>query len=236
MNPSGSHYQVLGIATHASEDEIKSAYRKLARTYHPDLNPQRPRTAHDRFRRLQEAYDVLSDPISRQRYDQSLGVKQATSPGNEIKNTETYSSVRRVHLDHEDTEKRWPDWLNWRFIGGLLLSIFSASWLVYIVNFTPLALRRARNEATIALYVFLVGLGLIVFDTFSINRRPQKRELEEEALRAEILAMLPDAHESQRGLNEYLYQTMGKPGILSLQLNELQRVKEYLQRRIDERR
>lgn len=234
MNPSGSHYQVLGIATHASEDEIKSAYRKLARTYHPDLNPQRPKTAHDRFRRLQEAYDVLSDPVSRQRYDQSLGIHQVNPPSDEVEATRTDSSAWRVPIDYQDTGEKWLGWFNWRFIGGLLLSILSASWVVYIVNFPPPGFNRARGRATIALILFFLGLGLILLDTFSTDPPPEKRELED-SLREEILAMLPAARESQRGLNEYVYQTMGKPGILSLQLTELQRVKEYLQRRIDER-
>jgi curved DNA-binding protein len=60
-------YEILGMASSASQDEIQRAYRKLARKYHPDVNkdPQ----AEERFKEISEAYDVLSDPDTRKRYD-----------------------------------------------------------------------------------------------------------------------------------------------------------------------
>lgn len=63
------YYEVLGVKRGASEDEIKKAYRKLARKFHPDLNPG-DKAAEDRFKQLQEAYDVLSDAENRKLYDQ----------------------------------------------------------------------------------------------------------------------------------------------------------------------
>jgi curved DNA-binding protein len=60
-------YQVLGVPRDASQDEIQRAYRKLARTYHPDVNSDP--AAEDRFKKISEAYDVLSDPQTRRRYD-----------------------------------------------------------------------------------------------------------------------------------------------------------------------
>jgi curved DNA-binding protein len=60
-------YQILGVSRDASQDEIQRAYRKLARTYHPDIN--RDPGAEDRFKEVSEAYDVLSDPQTRRRYD-----------------------------------------------------------------------------------------------------------------------------------------------------------------------
>jgi DnaJ-class molecular chaperone len=63
------YYEVLGIKRGASEDQIKQAYRKLARKFHPDLNPA-DKSAEEQFKGLQEAYDVLSDPENRKLYDQ----------------------------------------------------------------------------------------------------------------------------------------------------------------------
>jgi curved DNA-binding protein len=60
-------YQILGVSRSASQDEIQSAYRKLARTYHPDVN--KDPDAEERFKEVSEAYDVLSDPEQRRRYD-----------------------------------------------------------------------------------------------------------------------------------------------------------------------
>jgi curved DNA-binding protein len=60
-------YQVLGVPRDAKQDEIQRAYRKLARTYHPDVNSDPG--AEERFKEISEAYDVLSDPETRRRYD-----------------------------------------------------------------------------------------------------------------------------------------------------------------------
>ena len=61
------HYEVLGVSRDASPEEIKKAYRRLARELHPDVNPGEE--ASERFKLVTHAYDVLSDPEQRQRYD-----------------------------------------------------------------------------------------------------------------------------------------------------------------------
>ena len=63
------YYEVLGVPRTATADEIKQAYRRLARKHHPDVNPG-DTTAEETFKRIGEAYHVLSDPESRRRYDQ----------------------------------------------------------------------------------------------------------------------------------------------------------------------
>ena len=63
------YYEVLGVQKNASADEIKKAYRKTAKQYHPDLNPG-DKTAEEKFKECNEAYEVLSDPEKKSRYDQ----------------------------------------------------------------------------------------------------------------------------------------------------------------------
>ncbi len=63
------YYDLLGVARNAAVKDIRAAYRKLARKYHPDLNPG-DKSAEEKFKQIQEAYEVLSDTKKRQVYDQ----------------------------------------------------------------------------------------------------------------------------------------------------------------------
>lgn len=67
-NMAQDYYQILGLPRAASQAEIQKAYRKLARKFHPDMNPD-DKSARDKFKKIQEAYDVLNDPQKREMYD-----------------------------------------------------------------------------------------------------------------------------------------------------------------------
>ncbi|MEJ7608917.1 MAG: molecular chaperone DnaJ [Bryobacteraceae bacterium] len=74
------HYETLGVPRSAAEDDIRKAYRRLARKYHPDLNPG-DKTAEDRFKSVQEAYDILNDDKKRKMYDQYGFYSENGMPG-----------------------------------------------------------------------------------------------------------------------------------------------------------
>jgi len=70
MTENKDYYEILGIPKDADQKEIKLAYRKLAKKYHPDLN-KTDKHAKEKFIELKEAYDILNDPVKRKIYDQA---------------------------------------------------------------------------------------------------------------------------------------------------------------------
>ena len=64
------YYEILGLDKNASEDDIKKAYRHLAKKWHPDANPDNKKEAEEKFKEIGEAYSVLSDPQKKKNYDQ----------------------------------------------------------------------------------------------------------------------------------------------------------------------
>jgi molecular chaperone DnaJ len=75
------YYKTLGVGKNASDEEIKKAYRKLARQYHPDRNPG-DKKAEERFKEISQAHDVLSDPEKRKSYDRGQGPLGGFTTGN----------------------------------------------------------------------------------------------------------------------------------------------------------
>ena len=70
MSDKRDYYEVLGVSKTATEDELKKAFRKLAKQYHPDANPDNKEEAEKKFKEINEAYETLSDPQKRKMYDQ----------------------------------------------------------------------------------------------------------------------------------------------------------------------
>lgn len=116
------YYKTLGVAKTASEKEIKSAYRKLARQWHPDVNPTRKKESEEKFKEIAEAYEVLGDKDKRARYD-ALGSDwqhQATRGGGDFRRSPDGFSVE--FGDFGDFEgapggSQFSDFFN-RFFGG----------------------------------------------------------------------------------------------------------------------
>jgi tetratricopeptide (TPR) repeat protein len=72
------YYSILQVSSQATSEDIKLSFRRLARQYHPDLNPDNPETA-EQFKQISEAYEILSDEIKRRRYDTNRSLEQKTS-------------------------------------------------------------------------------------------------------------------------------------------------------------
>lgn len=90
------YYKVLGIAKSASVKEIKAAYRKLARKYHPDLNPN-DKAAEQKFKEVNEANEVLSDPEKRKKYDEY---------GKDWKHADQFEQAKQQQSQHQQGQRR----------------------------------------------------------------------------------------------------------------------------------
>jgi DnaJ-class molecular chaperone len=102
-----NYYQVLGVAPGAGQEEIKKAFRRMASLYHPDHNPQNPGEAEEKFKEINQAYEVLRDGARRRQYDRLIQRRRQRS--------------REVPLE---------DFWNWGFAHGdileELLRVFAA--------------------------------------------------------------------------------------------------------------
>jgi curved DNA-binding protein CbpA len=147
-----NHYQNLGLNPAATPDDIKKAYRKLAKIYHPDLNPKR-KSAEGRFKLLQHAYDVLSDPEKRQQYDQLL------------------SEPQEVIIETDEGDAADGNWSRWEpyifpFIIGAVVGAF-LGFEALLYSYTP------AFDSNIWGVVFLGGGALIggIVASIRVNRR-----------------------------------------------------------------
>lgn len=94
------YYKILGIERSATQDDVKKAYKKLARKYHPDLNPNDP-DAHRKFQEINEAHEVLGDPEKRKKYDQY---------GENWKHADEFESQRQQYRSYQDGQEGYTYW------------------------------------------------------------------------------------------------------------------------------
>jgi molecular chaperone DnaJ len=94
MNENKDFYELLGIDKEATEEEIKLAYRKLAKKYHPDLNKTDPQ-AKEKFIEIKDAYEALIDPVKRKTYDQ-LNYNPQTFNWSDLFRTSDFSFFREI--------------------------------------------------------------------------------------------------------------------------------------------
>jgi curved DNA-binding protein CbpA len=129
-NHKENYYLILGVAQNASPKEIKLAFRRLARQYHPDLNPN-DSIAAEKFKQISQAYDILSDTTKRLRYDRNIPraqpstPRQQSSPTNNPKTSQDYYDRALLRTQAKDYRQAINDYsqaikLNPRFVDAYL--------------------------------------------------------------------------------------------------------------------
>ena len=139
------HYKVLGISRDAGQAEIKSAYRALAHRVHPDHNSS-PKAA-DVFHAVREAYEVLSDPLTKERYDEQLRYHRPAVGGSTASDTDRRPIKTNRNMWRRSAVEDGPP--SWTFIGlhatglvfgvlltlGVLFNITFAGWSILFLVF-----------------------------------------------------------------------------------------------------
>lgn len=101
MNP----YQVLGISNSAGKDEIRKAYRKLARKYHPDSNPGN-KQAEDKFKEINDAYVILSDEKKKAEYDRGTATQDNRTDNNMFTKANAQKATRAARSQRKSTSNQ----------------------------------------------------------------------------------------------------------------------------------
>jgi DnaJ-class molecular chaperone len=104
-----SYYEILGVGRNATQDEIKKAFRQLARKYHPDVNPGN-QEASEKFKEANEAYSTLSNPLSKDSYDAKLdgfGAENVNRPNPNAQRTEPTFHNTMDFRDYEGNFERF---------------------------------------------------------------------------------------------------------------------------------
>lgn len=110
MSKQQSLYKILELSDEASIADIKKAYRRLSFKYHPDTNKGKKSTV-DKFIQIDNAYNILSDPIKKAEYDRLLKNAQRQKPVSKKQHKPQYSKQRSYETDSEtDSEEDWRDW------------------------------------------------------------------------------------------------------------------------------
>lgn len=165
-----NHYQTLGISENADSEEIKNAYRRLAKKYHPDLN-QNSIEATEKFRTIQEAYEVLSDDVRRSNFDYNKQNNQSNEiyweeyfRKQEAEKRYKFEEQRRKEEEQRQQEAEEDREINYkRSIDHFYLNLFSLFFIciMFVIVFGRILFRESFTSEP-SKFVVILFVGVVI--------------------------------------------------------------------------
>ena len=163
-----NYYDILNVPNTANEDQIKQAYRTLAMKYHPDKN-QGNKIAEEKFKRISEAYSVLSDPQRRRDYDLTM-----SSPFSSSGKTYTYGQNTNPFGDDIFSSNWWKNWRNVRSENAKKREKISRTEafriLIRGIILTIVGLLLFKSIIFLGIFGFLLALSLVTEGVLRIRK------------------------------------------------------------------
>ena len=163
-----NYYNILNVSNNADEDQIKQAYRALAMKYHPDKN-QGNKIAEEKFKRISEAYSVLSDTQKRREYDFTM-----SSPFSSSERTYTYDQNTNPFGDDIFSSNWWKNWRNVRSENAKKREKISRSEafriLIRGIILTIVGLLLFKSIIFLGIFGFLLALSIVTEGVLRIRK------------------------------------------------------------------
>ena len=169
-----NYYEILEISEKASPEVIERVYKLLAKKYHPDLNPENPKAAEERFKKISEAYDVLSNETKRKEYDAQLRaervMKEQEANAKRAQTTQPTEYVDDDDLYDDDTYSKERDYNMNKAYNDAYTDIMNKMGIKFVQKKSPKERILQLKSLGLTLLTFSILIGIIWAIPFTRNK------------------------------------------------------------------